>query len=187
MMSAFDRSAYSSLTVQLVSPKDFQRFKDALTSDPRMAVEVKRSRDYVADQTKQLTSVLNFIAYFVGTIMAVGAIFGAVNTMYSVVDGRAREIATLRAIGFGGLPVVISVMTETLMLAIPGALLGVAIAWLLFNGHAARISSLSIPIAVTPGLTLLAVIWAIVIGFLGGLAPSIRAARLPVATALRAT
>ena len=187
VLSAFDRNAYTSIGVMLTSPKDFQRFKDALTTDPRLQVEVKSSREYIGDQLKQVTSIINFVAYFVGTVMAIGAIFGAVNTMYSVVDARAREIATLRAIGFSGLPVVVSVLTETLMLAIPGALLGVAIAWLLFNGHSGQISSLSFPLAVTSQHAVLAVIWALVIGLLGGLAPSIRAARLPVATALRAT
>jgi putative ABC transport system permease protein len=119
--------------------------------------------------------------------MAVGAIFGAVNTMYSAVDARVREIATLRAIGFGGTAVVVSVMVESLLLAIPGALLGIAIAWLLFNGRAVSSLGLTFPLAVTPGLFEMAILWALGIGLIGGLAPSIRAANLPVATALRAT
>jgi putative ABC transport system permease protein len=186
MLSAFDRNAYQSFTVMLNSTADFKRFKDALTSDPRLQVDVKTQREYIGEQLKQLTTVINFIGYFVGIVMAVGAVFGAINTMYSAVDSRTREIATLRAMGFGGLGVVVSVMVESLALAIPGALLGVVIAWLLFNGHAAQISSLSFPLAVTPALAILGVIWSIVIGFIGGLAPSVRAARLPVATALRA-
>jgi putative ABC transport system permease protein len=187
MLSAFDRNSYQSINVVLNSPADFKRFKDYLMKDPRLQVDVKTQREYVGDQLKQLTVVINFVGYFVGVIMAVGAVFGAINTMYSAVDSRTREIATLRAIGFGGLGVVISVMVESLALAIPGALLGAAIAWLLFNGHAAQISSLSFPLAVTPSLVVLGIVWSVVIGFIGGLAPSVRAARLQVATALRAT
>src|SRR3982750_1552962 len=101
---------------------------------------------------KQLTTVLNFVGYFVGVVMAIGAVIGALNTMYSAVDGRTREIATLRAIGFGGTAVVASVMLESLALAIPGALLGAAVAWLAFNGHAISTVGLTFPLAVTPGL-----------------------------------
>lgn len=187
VMAAFDRDTYQSVTANLESPAAFQRFTDALTSDPRLKVDVKRENEYVQDQLKQLTVILNVLAYFVGVIMAIGAVFGALNTMYSAVDSRAREIATLRAIGFGGIPVVLSVMIEALVIAIPGALLGAAIAWLLFNGNAAHISSLTFPVVVTPGLVLLGVIWSLIIGLIGGFAPSIRAARLPVAAALRST
>ncbi len=187
VMAAFDRNAFQSIAVELRSPGDFQRFKDALTSNPQLQVDVKRESQYVHDQLQQLTVLLNFVGYFVGAVMAVGAVFGAINTMYSAVDARAREIATLRAIGFGGLPVVVSVMSEALLLALPGALLGALVAWVLFNGNAAHIASLTFPLAVTPGLVVLGIIWSLVIGLVGGLAPSIRAARLPVATALRAT
>jgi putative ABC transport system permease protein len=187
VMSAFGRNSFQTVNVRLESPAAFTRFKDALTSNPQLSVDVKRTADYTRDQLKPITSVLNFVGYFIGTVMAVGAVFGAVNTMYSAVDARVREIATLRAIGFGGTAVVISVMVESLLLAIPGALLGVAIAWLLFNGRAISSLGLTFPLAVTPGLLGLAVIWALVIGLIGGLAPSIRAANLPVATALRAT
>jgi putative ABC transport system permease protein len=119
--------------------------------------------------------------------MAVGAIIGALNTMYSAVDSRAREIATLRAIGFGGGAVVVSVMLESLALAVPGALLGAAAAWLVFNGHAISTLGLTFPLAVTWDLALAGVVFSLVIGLLGGFAPAIRAARLTVATALRAT
>jgi len=186
VLAAFDRSAYQSVRVTLNSPDDFQAFKDTLTSDPQLEVEVKTEKAYVADQLEQLTSVLNFVGYFVGGVMAVGAVFGALTTMYSAVDSRAREIATLRAIGFGGLPVVISVMVEALVLAIPGALLGVAAALLLFNGNVISTVGLTFSLAVTPGLIAAGVILSLVIGLIGGFAPSIRAARLPVATALRA-
>jgi putative ABC transport system permease protein len=187
VMSAFERNSFQTVNVRLTSPAAFSRFKDALTSNPQLSVEVKRTADYTKEQLKPVTSILNFVGYFIGVVMAVGAVFGAINTMYSAVDARAREIATLRAIGFGGTAVVISVMVESLLLAVPGALLGVAIAWLLFNGRAISSLGLTFPLAVTPDLLGLAVVWALGIGLIGGLAPSIRAARLPVATALRAT
>jgi putative ABC transport system permease protein len=187
VMSAFQRNSFQTVNVRLQSPAAFTRFKDALTSNPQLSVDVKRTADYTRDQLKPVTSILNFVGYFIGGVMAVGAVFGAVNTMYSAVDARAREIATLRAIGFGGTAVVISVMVESLLLAIPGALIGVAVAWILFNGRAVSSLGLTFPLAVTPGLLGLAIVWALVIGLIGGLAPSIRAANLPVATALRAT
>ena len=186
VLAAFDRNAFQSVAVQLQSPAAFRRFKDALTSNPQLQVEVKPMAQYVKDQLAQVTGLLNFVGYFVGVIMGVGAVFGAINTMYAAVDSRAREIATLRAIGFGGGAVLVSVMVESLLLALPGALLGAAAAWLLFNGHAANIASLSFPLAVTPALVVLGIVWSLFIGLIGGFLPSIRAARLPVATALRA-
>ncbi len=186
VLAAFDRNAFQNVSVELQSPAAFKRFKDALTSNPQLQVDVKPMSQYVKDQLAQITSLLNFVGYFVGVIMGVGAVFGAINTMYAAVDARAREIATLRAIGFGGGAVLVSVMVESLMLAVPGALLGAAGAWLLFNGHAANIASLSFPLAVTPGLVVLGIVWSLFIGLVGGFLPSIRAARLPVATALRA-
>jgi putative ABC transport system permease protein len=128
----------------------------------------------------------------VGGIMAVGAIFGALNTMYSAVSTRSREIATLRAIGFGPVPVVISVFVEALLLALIGGAVGALIAWLMFNGHSVDTTGggfggeLIFDLAVTPALVVLGIVWACVIGVIGGLFPAIRAARLPVATALRA-
>ena len=186
VLAAFDRNAFQSVAVQLQSPAAFRRFKDALTSNPQLQVEVKPMAQYVKDQLAQVTGLLNFVGYFVGVIMGVGAVFGAINTMYAAVDSRSREIATLRAIGFGGGAVLVSVMVESLLLALPGALLGAAAAWLLFNGHAANIASLSFPLAVTPALVVLGIVWSLFIGLIGGFLPSIRAARLPVATALRA-
>ncbi|HEX4097446.1 MAG TPA: ABC transporter permease [Caulobacteraceae bacterium] len=186
VLSAFERNAFQTVEVQLQSPAAFGRFKDALTSNPQLQVDVKRQSQYMKDQLAQVTTLLNFVGYFVGVIMAVGATFGAINTMYAAVDARSREIATLRAIGFGGGAVLISVMVESLLLAVPGALLGAAAAWLLFNGHAANIASLSFPLAVTPALVVLGIVFSLIIGLIGGFLPSIRAARLPVATALRA-
>ena len=187
VLQAFDRNAYQQVVVQLTSPAAFAGFRDALTSNPQLSVDVKRDSEYRRQQIGQLTTVLNFIGYFIGGVMAVGAVFGAINTMYSAVDARAREIATLRAIGFGGTAVVVSVMVESLLIALPGALVGALVAWLLFNDHVISSVGLSFPLAVTPALVATGVIWAMVIGFIGGFLPSIHAARLPVAEALRST
>jgi putative ABC transport system permease protein len=186
VLAAFERNTFQNVTAELQSPEALKRFKDSVTSNPQLQVDVKLESQYARDQLSQLTVLLNFVAYFVGSVMAVGAVFGAINTMYSAVDSRAREIATLRAIGFGGTAVVVSVLVEALALALPGALLGALVAWLLFNGNSAQIASLSFPLAVTPPLVLLGIIWSLVIGLIGGFMPSIRAARLQVATVLRA-
>ena len=187
VLAAFDRNAYQSVQVQLQSEAAIGELRDALTTNPQLSVDVKREDDYIKDQLQQLTVVLNFVGYFVGTVMAVGAVFGALNTMYSAVDARTREIATLRALGFGGTPVVISVMVEALLLSVPAALIGAGLAWLVFNGHAISTVGLTFPLAVTPGLVTTGVVISLIIGLIGGFAPSIRAARIPVAAALRAT
>jgi len=131
--------------------------------------------------------LLNFVSYVVGVIMAIGATLGAINVMYSIVDGRRRDLATLRAIGFGAGPIAVSVLAESLVLALPGAVLGVLGAWLFFNGHEINPGNASIHLLVTWPLALIGVVWAVAMGLIGGLTPAIRAARVPVATALRAT
>jgi len=187
VLSAFGRTTYQSMEVALNSPEDFNKFKDALTTNPQLKVQVKRLSDYYYDQLKPLISLFDFVGYFVGSVMAIGAVFGALTTMYSIVDARVREIATLRALGFGGGAVVLSIMIESLVLAVPGALLGAAIAALLFNNEAISTSGISFSLAVTPGLVETGILWALAIGLIGGFMPAIRAARVPVATALRAT
>jgi putative ABC transport system permease protein len=187
LLAAFNRTAYQSVGVKLDSPASFRKFKDALTSNPQLQVQVKPLGQYYRDQLQGLTAVLSFVGYFVGGVMAVGVVFGALNTMYSAVDARKREIATLRALGFGATAVIVSVILESLLLAIPGALLGGAIAWGLFNNHDIAMGGVSFSMSVTPGLVVLGLIWALVIGLIGGFTPAIRAARVPVAEALRAT
>jgi putative ABC transport system permease protein len=130
---------------------------------------------------------LAFVAYFVGGIMASGAVFGALNSLYASVDSRRREIATLRAIGFGGKPVVIAVLVEGMLLALPGAFIGAAIAFLLFNGNVVSTAGLIFKLKVTPHLLVVSVLWALAIGLIGGSLPAFRAARLSVAAALRAS
>jgi putative ABC transport system permease protein len=133
-----------------------------------------------------LKGLLDFISYFVGGIMAIGAICGALASLYAAVDARRREIATLRAIGFGSGPVVFSVLAESLTLALPSALLGAGIAWFLFNGHQVAAVGLTFPLTITFHSLQISIFWSLAIALVGGFLPAIRAARMPVATALRA-
>ena len=187
---AFRRgNSAESVLVRLTSPAAFDRFKAALASDPKLKVEAQTTRDYFAKQSEQLTRVIRVVGITVGVIMAIGAVFGALNCMFAAVASRAREIATLRAIGFRGTPVVTSVMLETMLLALAGGVLGAAVVWLLFNGYtASRLSGFNQVVfrfRVDPALIWTGLKWALAIGFVGGLFPAVRAARLPVSTALR--
>jgi putative ABC transport system permease protein len=191
--SAYQRgNGGQSVWVVLDPQGGFQIFKDSITTNPQLQVDVSTEKDFGTRQSARISSILKIVAYVVGGIMAIGAIFGALNTMYSAVSARSREIATLRAIGFGPVPVIVSVFVEALLLALIGGAGGALMAWLLFNGHSVDTlgggfgGQLIFDLAVTPGLVALGIIWAGVIGVIGGLFPAIRAARLPVATALRA-
>jgi putative ABC transport system permease protein len=190
LLSAYQRTAVNSVTVRLASEAAFDTFKESLTTNPTLSVTVERESDYYRQESEEAGQFFNLVTTFVGGIMALGAVFAALNTMYSAVSSRARDIATLRAIGFGASGVVVSVLIEALLLAIAGALLGAAGAWLLFNGNVVTLGdstgSLVIETRVTPALLGLGVSLACVVGFIGGLFPAVRAARLPVATALRA-
>lgn len=191
VLSAYRRNLFQSVTVMLDSAAAFDSFKGALTTDPTLKVSVQREADYYASQSRNLSKLLNLLAYFVGGIMALGACFGAVNTMYTAVSTRTREIATLRAIGFGGAPIVISVLVESLLLALIGSVVGSIAAWLGFNGNTlntlgSNFTQVVFHLTVTASLLVSGVFVACVVGMLGGLLPAVRAARLPIATALRA-
>jgi putative ABC transport system permease protein len=186
IMSTFSRNTYSTVSVRLQSPSDFDALRDAVKGNPALHLEALRERDVAQDSFKELNAILNFVSYFVGTIMAIGATLGAVNSLYAIVDSRRRELATLRAIGFGPGPIVISVLVESILWALPGALLGCALAWAFFNGLSASPFGYSFQLAVTPSLAVLGILWALGMGLLGGLLPALRAARVPVTTALRA-
>ena len=189
---AFRRGA-SSTTVfaKLTSPAAFAPFKAALSSDPRLQVDVTTTLEYFSKQSEGTSKAITIIGIVVGAIMAIGAVFGALNTMFAAVATRAREIATLRAIGFRGLPVVMAIMLETMLLALIGGVLGGAIAWLIFNGYTASTlaagttGQLTFEFSVAPSVLWIGLKWALAIGFIGGLFPAVRAARLPVTTALR--
>ena len=184
-------NSYQSVLVRLASADRFQTLKDALTSDPRLNVTVILERDYYAEQSRVLQSIIRTIGFYIAGLMGLGAVFGAVNTMYSAVASRTREIATLRALGFGRMPVVVSVLAEALMLSLVGGVVGGLIAWAAFDGYQTAtmnwqsFSQVAFAFAVTPSLLMRGIIYAAVMGLVGGLLPAIRAARLPVVTALR--
>ena len=183
-------NVFSSITARLNSPTDFGAFKDALTSDPRLTVQVEREVEYYAKQSQMVSNLIRVLGFLVAFVMAIGAVFGALNTMYSAVAARAREIATLRALGFGGGSVILSFMIESLLIAFIGGLLG-CLAALPFNGFTAgtmnwqTFSHLAFAFRITPGLLIAGMIFALLMGFIGGVLPAVRAARLQVAHALR--
>jgi putative ABC transport system permease protein len=184
-------NSFQTVQARLKSPQAFQEFKDALTSDPRLNVKVVRQTDYYIEQSSAVYRLITGLGTLVAALMAVGAVFGALNTMYTAVSARTREIATLRALGFGSGPVVISVMVESLCLAVLGGGLGGVVAYFVFDGYRAAtmnwqsFSQVTFAFTVTPSLLVQGAVYATVIGLIGGLFPAIRAARLPIATALR--
>jgi putative ABC transport system permease protein len=188
--STYNRQAFQAVTVKLQSGDGLKRLTAALAADPRLKLDVLTTHDYYAKQSEGLNKIINVLGTVIGAIMAIGAVFGALNTMYAAVAGRAREIATMRALGFRGLPVVVAIMLETMLLALLGGLLGAAIAWVLFNGHTVstlgqNFSQVVFQFRVSPALLWTGLKWALGIGLVGGLFPALRAARLPVTEALR--
>ena len=185
-------STYQSVLVKLASPGSFQQFKDSLTADPRLDVKVQRETDYYAEQSELLYRIIQGLGGLVAVLMAIGAIFGALNTMYTAVSSRAREIATLKALGFRGSPVVVSVLIESLLLAFIGGTVGAVLAWAAFDGYRAAtinwqsFSQVAFAFDVNMSLLIRGIVSAVVIGLIGGLFPAIRAARQPLALALRA-
>jgi putative ABC transport system permease protein len=184
-------NSYQSVYLRLETIDSLQRLKDALTTDPRLNVTVVREPDYFAQQSQVMQTIIRTIGIGIAVLMGLGAVFGAVNTMYSAVAARTREIATLRALGFGSTPVVVSVLVEALLLSLIGGALGGLIAWAGFDGYQTAtmnwqsFSQVAFAFAVTPALLLRGLLYAAIMGLLGGLLPAIRAARLPVVSALR--
>ncbi len=182
---------YQTVFARLEAPDRFQEFADAMTTDPRLNVKVERTSDFYAGQSSMLYGLITGLGSIIAAIMGLGAIFGALNTMYTAVSARTVEIATLRALGFNSGPVIVSVLSESLLLALIGGAIGATLAWLAFDGiHAATInfasfSQVTFAFEVTTGLLVLGIVFALVIGLIGGLFPAIRAARLPIANALR--
>ena len=190
--SAFNRGGtVSAVRVGLESPAAIETLRAALAADPRLAVDVTAEQTYYSAQTKGVRQTIEGLAFVVTFIMGLGAIFAALNTMYAAVSVRTREIATLRAIGFGGLPVMVSVMIEAVVLALAGGVIGATLAYMLFNGLSvstlsqASFTQVVFEFAVTPSLVLTGLVIAMAIGFVGGLLPAVRAARMQVTTALR--
>jgi len=192
LQPAYNRGdTFQSVYAKLNSSGSFNQFKDALTTNPQLKTLVKPLSEFYADQSTQVTEFITTIGVFISVLMACGALFGALNTMYGAVSSRTREISTLRALGFGTLPVIISVLAESVVLALIGGAIGAAAAWFAFDGFQAStlnwatFSQITFAFAVTPQLLVQAIVWSAVLGLLGGLFPAIRAARLPIATALR--
>jgi putative ABC transport system permease protein len=188
----FDRpeNIYQSVTARLVATDGFTAFKDRLTSDPRLTVQVERETAYYARQSRVVTTLIRVLGFLVAAVMAVGAVFGALNTMYSAVAARSREIATMRALGFSGGSIVLSFVVESLLIAAVGGALG-CLAVLPLNGFTTgtinwqTFSHLAFAFRVTPSLMLAGLAFALLMGFVGGVFPALRAARMSVARALR--
>ena len=184
-------NSYQSVYARLESVDGFQAVKDAMTADPRLRVTVLREQDYYAEQSRVLQTIIRTVGFIIAGLMGVGAIFGAVNTMYNAVASRTREIATLRALGFQSLPVVISVLVEAVILSLIGGVIGSLAAYLAFDGYQTAtmnwqsFSQVAFAFAVTPALLGQAMLYATLMGMLGGLLPAWKAARMPVVTALR--
>ena len=181
---------FQSATARLTSPDALTGFKDALTSDPRVTVQIDREIDYYAKQSRQLTTLITVLGSIVAVVMGIGAVFGALNTMYSAVAERSREIATLRALGFGSGSVVVSFVIESLCIALVGGLLGCVVV-LPLNGLTTgtinwqTFSHLAFAFRVTPDLLAMGITFALLMGLIGGVPPAVRAARAQIAFALR--
>ena len=186
MLSA-RRKAYNSVVVRLASAGGFDGFAKAVKSNPALNMDVMRMYDWNVKRSAAFTQFLSAIVYGVGVLLATGALFGCFNTMYSAVAARGREIATLRALGYGGLPVAVSVILEAGLLSVSGALVGAACAWARYDGTIDSFGSDIFKMTVSPAMIGMGLLWAIAVAFFGGILPSIQAARRPVSDALRAT
>ncbi len=184
-------STFQSVMARLDSEDAFQAFKDTLTTDPRLDVQVERETDYYRSQSSQIRGIITGIGSVIAILMGIGAVFGAVNTMYNAVATRTREIATLRALGFSGSSVVISVMVESALLAVVGGVIGGGLAYAAFHGYQTAtmnfqtFSQVAFAFTVTPALLVQGALYALIMGLIGGFFPAIRAARMPIVTALR--
>jgi len=189
LASAYGLSYVNSVTVRLETPESFGALKAALGANPTLSVDVYREPDYYVQDAANLDDLFFFVTYVVCSIMAAGALVGALNTMYAAVSSRAVEIATLRALGFGAAGIVVAILVESLTLAALGAVAGSAISWLIFSGDSVSIGggtgTLITTLAITPATLVTGLLWACTVGLAGALFPAVRAARLPVAIALR--
>lgn len=192
VMTAYNQTSYTAMSGLLESDSAFTAFKDAVTANPQLQHTPQRETEYYASQGGLQATAMRVVGYVVAGIMALGALFGAINTMYASIESRSVEIATLRALGFRGTPIVISVLLESVVLCGFGALAGGGIAWLLFDGYTAStvggsgFSQVAFAFNVSAVLLLQGVLWATAIGLLGGLFPALRAARMPIIEGLRA-
>jgi putative ABC transport system permease protein len=193
LQGAYERgNSYQSVLARLRSPEAFGQFRAALEADPRLNVKVVRQTDYFIEQSRTVYRVVTGLGVIIAALMAVGAVFGALNTMYTAVSARTREIATFRALGFGGGAVMVSVLAESLCLALIGGGVGGGLGYAIFDGFQAAtmnwqsFSQVAFQLDVTPDLLFGGVAGSLMIGLIGGVFPAVRAASLPVAMALRA-
>jgi len=183
--------SFQTVIARLNSPEAFDTFKDALTKDPRLDVQVQRETEYFANQGQTLVAIIRSLGFVLAILMGIGAVFGAINTMYSAVAARTREIGTLRALGFGRSVAVISVLAESMLLATVGGIIGAVLAWVFLDGYRTStlnfdtFSQVTFAFDVTPSLLVQGTVFSMLLGLAGGLFPAIRAARLPVTAALR--
>ncbi|HEX9636505.1 MAG TPA: ABC transporter permease, partial [Acidobacteriota bacterium] len=191
LQPAFRRGdSYQAVYAKLRTPSAFDEFKDALTTDPRLSVKPLREDEYYASQSTMLVNMITGLGTLVAGLMGLGALFGALNTMYTAVSARSREIATLRALGFRGGPIVLSVLFEALVLALLGGAIGGLGAYFAFDGFRtatmnwSSFSQIAFAFDVNARLLIQGVVYAAILGLIGGLFPALRAARLPVAQAL---
>lgn len=192
LQGAYNRgTSFQSMRVKLTSAGAVQSFKDTLTADPRLNVKIFTEKQYYEQQSQTLVALVRTVGTTIAVLMGLGAVFAALNTMYSAVSARTREIATLRALGFGAAPVIFSVLAEALLIGVIGGVIGMLISYFAFNGlrastiNFATFSQITFAFTVTPALLVQGLIYALILGFVGGLLPSLRAARLPITTGLR--
>ncbi|HET9705252.1 MAG TPA: FtsX-like permease family protein [Vicinamibacterales bacterium] len=184
-------NTFQSLLARLDSSQSFNMFRDWLTANPQLNVQVRRETEYYAQQSRALTSLIRGVGFGIAALMGIGAVFGAILTMYTAVSTRSREIATLRALGFNTTSVVVSVLAESLALAAIGGAIGGVLAYLAFNGYQtstmnfSTFSQVAFAFQVTPQLLAMGLFYALIMGLVGGLFPALRAARLPIPSALR--
>ena len=187
ILSAFRMNTYNQVTVLLQSPRSFAQLTEALKANPTLRIEARREAEVIEESMRHFNGILDFVSYFIGAIMAVAATFGAANSLYAIIDSRRLELATLCALGFAPGPLITAILAESTLQALSGACIGVGLAWFFFNGFAASPLGISFQLAVTAPIAGLGIAWAFAMGIVGGVLPAVRAARLPVATALRAT
>lgn len=192
LQGAYSRgTSFQSVRARLTSPDALQAFQDQLTTDPRLSVRVFTEREYYEGLSATLVAVVRAVGVVIAVLMGLGAIFAALNTMYSAVSARTREIATLRALGFGSFPVIVSVLLEAVLIGLVGGVIGVIVAYLALNGVQAStlnfstFSQITFAFTITPELLVQGLGYSLILGFVGGLLPSLRAARLPIVTGLR--
>ncbi|MBN2384234.1 ABC transporter permease [bacterium] len=181
---------FQSVTARLINAQKLTEVKDSLTSDPRLSISVKSEIDYYAAQSEMVATMIRVLGFLVAGIMAIGAIFGALNTMYSAISARIREIATMRAIGFSAGPIIISFVFESLFIALIGGILGILLIMPIHGYTASTInwqtfSHLAFAFAITPAIIIQGIIFSLIMGFIGGLFPAIRAAYMPIVNSLR--